>query len=660
LVKWTDQAHGEVRFGRTADGHLSRITDAVGRTLGLFRNGAGQVTRLLRPDGTALVMTRNPAGDVISVEVDGELIKIERDPLGQAIRAGELVWTRDIVGRVHRIERPGLRLHLTRDPGGRLRSLRSGDRTVIVQRDAAGWPIIWSDGDDGDPDVILQRDASGRVVVEQVGAQKTTVFRNSLGAVDRVKSELGEWRWMRDASGQVLRMHGPEGMNIGFDRDGAGRVVLMRYPSGAIMRRVYKKNQIKETLTDSAGGVVDVRNTVSDVHDQLVQVTDAKGRGWAWRRDPNGQVVSIERSDGGAWSWTMDGVQGPEGELLLHDEDGRLMEARMGLGPKAWGVAGDTMSVHRDSLGRMSRISGEFGAVELRWDAAGWLSGTRNSTTGERWRFERDVRGRLCSVGRGDEQHLTLWHPDAERGEVWGLLATQTETGTIQRVLGRDGGGAVRTRNAEDTVLEELVVDVGGRPAWHMAEDAPPIALVATPLSRMNTAVPGGVAPGGTWTPWPGSPAFGAGVAIDPVSGESVDGELGWPWATRFAQQDNTRRALDPAAWAPESPWANPLALLTSLDIVGPIDDGEWRSIGASPTAFAWLPDSLDSGDPPLGPAPGAMPMASVDPITAAFLRAVLPGGSPPSADLPRAVVMDAELGLPWLPPGLAVPGLHP
>jgi hypothetical protein len=92
---------------------------------------------------------------------------------------------------------------------------------------------------------------------------------------------------------------------------------------------------------------------------------------------------------------------------------------------------------------------------------------------------------------------------------------------------------------------------------------------------------------------------------------------------------------------------------------LAPIDDGRWWEPPGDPLAVSWLPASLDDAAPPLGVAAHSLPIGAMDPITSAWLRLVLSGESEPDLSLPIREVLRQEIQLPWLPPGLEIPGMQ-
>jgi hypothetical protein len=221
------------------------------------------------------------------------------------------------------------------------------------------------------------------------------------------------------------------------------------------------------------------------------------------------------------------------------------------------------------------------------------------------------------------------------------------------------GPEGLAARSGEDGVVA-LVLAAGGLRGLVLSAEGPAEQIRATPAGFPVSPAGGLAGAFGAIQAFPGGPrlagdrARGTGaVAWDPVTGERLDRWRPGPWASHAGVSP-----LDPEPWQPESPWHRPLDLLLALGALAPVDEGEWTAPRPRPSALAWLPASLDGEPPPLGPAPDALPLAE-DPVTQAFLDAILPGGSPPDADLVARTVLAGAVPLPRLPPGLAVPGLE-
>jgi hypothetical protein len=191
-------------------------------------------------------------------------------------------------------------------------------------------------------------------------------------------------------------------------------------------------------------------------------------------------------------------------------------------------------------------------------------------------------------------------------------------------------------------------------------------------------ADPGGAdlpGPAGGLQPFPGGPVLAlstaegggvpAGVALDPATGQRSDGLAAWPWAGLPAGIDSgawasgAPDALDPSPWEATGPWRAPLRLLVALGELADPVGGTWTALPAPSPELPWLPVGLEhqeqAGAPPLGPPLDALPLGE-DALTTAFLLAALPGGRPPGPELAARALVEAELELPWIPPGVELP----
>ena len=148
-------------------------------------------------------------------------------------------------------------------------------------------------------------------------------------------------------------------------------------------------------------------------------------------------------------------------------------------------------------------------------------------------------------------------------------------------------------------------------------------------------------------------------MVLDPVSGQRADGVKAWPWEPQGPRMRVQAHPADPEPWAPETPWGRPLEILEALGVLKPIEEESWTVLRRAPVAHFSVPESLDVAKVPLGPDREAIPMGEEDPLTAALLRSMLPGGRALGPQGPAAALVGAELELPWLPPGWVIPGLE-
>jgi YD repeat-containing protein len=641
-------------FGTTVleygqDRRLARVVDGSKRQLKMSWDGAGRMTKIEAP-GQVLELRHDPAGDVVAILRGGERVQIQRDPTGLPILAGDVRWTRDLNGRVVGLEQPGRKLGLDRDPAGWLRGVRAGEWELDIHRDGVGWPVGWS-GTDGTLELV--RDSAGRIAKE-IGERTLRLSRGGRGEVARVSGPLGEWRWLRDAAGRVLRVHAGDGANIGLDRDTAGRVVLVRLPSGALMRRAYLPDGVTETITDPGGVQLDQRTTRFDGSGRLASVSNEAGQGWTWQRNGAGQLGSVSNSSGKSWLLGPEQHIGPAGEFMLLGEGGRVAEVQLPAVSQIWGQQTAQLSLHRGALGQLLYLTGDEGQSQLTHDAIGRLSAVR-LPDGRSWTLSYDVRGRPAVVVDPEgHSHTLIWNPAVDAPGPTDLLQVQSSTGDLRFVRGSDGSGIVLGRTGV-----ELIVTADGEPAWRFESGQAPEPLSASPHGLGAGPQLRWFGTGGRLQFFPGGPLLQGHVSVDPLSGERTGSARPWPWATPTLRASSTDPRTDPSAWSPKSPWSAPLRLLTAMGELAPIDDGRWWEPPGDPLAVSWLPASLDDAAPPLGVAAHSLPIGAMDPITSAWLRLVLSGESEPDLSLPIREVLRQEIQLPWLPPGLEIPGMQ-
>jgi YD repeat-containing protein len=641
--------YGVVTLQHGQDGRLTKVEGGDKRTAKLSWDGAGRLTQIEVP-GQSVVLQWDPAGDVVGVRLGEQKVKIQRDPTGLPVGAGDIRWRRDLNGRVIAIEQPGRVLRLERDPAGWLRGLKTGDWTLDIHRDGVGWPVGWT-GTDGTLELV--RDGAGRVTRE-VGERTLRLLRGGRGEVSKLVSDVGEWRWLRDAAGRVLRVHGGEKANLGFDRDEAGRVILVRLPSGALMRRKHLPDGVTEVVADAGGAMIDARTTRWDADGRLRSVTNETGAGWHWAWGEDGRLASIGLGDGvGGWTFGDGQITGPAGEFMLKDAAGRVTEVHLPESISIWGQQTAQLGIHFSDTGQMEYLTGAEGQTRLLHDALGRLQEVR-LPDGRAWTLRYDVRGRPAEVLDPEGvTHRLIWHPGVEQPTGQELLAVTSIGYTERHIRGPGGSGVVIGKTAA-----EILMTAEGEPAWRFSGRSTPEPLSATPQGLGAGPQLRWIGPGGKLQLFPGGPLLQADFAIDPVTGARTDGARPWPWAAQPVRADGTEGRIDPADWSPRSPWSTPLRLLTAMGEIQPIDEGHWWAPSAGPVAVSWLPASLDGAEPPLGHSPHAMPLAPLDSITAGWLMQVLSVRGQPDLGLPIRAVLQQELRLPWLPPGLQLPGL--
>ena len=659
-----DSLWGRVRLDRRLDGQLVRVVDPEGRATGLVRDPAGRLRSVIRGDGQVIELERDAAGDLREVLSSGGRIQIDRDAAGLPRSADGVTWGRDAAGRIRRLTDGGVELRFDRDPAGRISRIRGpGGWQLAISRDRAGFVVGWR-GTDGE--IELSRDPAGRPSVERGGPESVQLQRDPRGLVEVATAGEARWRWLRDATGRVLRVVGPGSATLGVERDLLGRPRLLRFPDGSLQRLGWAGALLSSELMDAAGQLLDATRWALRA-DGRPEWREEEGSGRrTWRYDPADFLVAIEEEAGGAWSWTQGEVTGPGGATLLLDESGHLAEANPPMGPAAWRAGSRTIAIERDGVGRMSWIRGELDQTALHYDPIGRLEEIEVRGLGS-WRLAWDARGRLARVEAPDGSLVRpLWTPtDRATPGKGGLLLTRAALdpagpllarGSTEQIrVGGPGGWAVSER---DGAVEILVRDPWGDPTRVLGEGGARLATSPGGLPELGVAGMAGAA--GSWQVFPGGPLIVGSRAFDPLSGEPIDGDLGLPWSPAGIRTERRRTRLDPELWAPDSPWHDPVALLFALGAI-PSFEGEdeaWSPGKAPDPAVGWLAASLDDARPPLGPAPWDLPLA-LDPMSQRWLAAAMGEGREPDLNLLAASLLDEDLAVRPLP-GLRLPGLEP
>jgi len=651
LERIEDSVLGLVTLGRDGQGRLTSVTDVQGRTSRFEWDASGWLKSLERPGGERLVLERNPLGELISLRFGEHAWSIERAPDGQPRRMGGFEWDRDINGAVRSMVGSNGEMTFTRDPAGWIRTVTSGAWELTIDRDANGWPVGWT-GTDGT--IEVQRDGSGRVVTE-TGPVETRVLRDPRGFPVRiVAGKLGEWRTQRDATSRPLTMRGPEGVGVSVERDLVGRPKWFRFPDGSILRRAVKGLTVDDVLIGPDGTVMGGQQVTRDADGRVTRLKTVLGQEWLYQYDGSGRLLAMTAEPDLMWTFDADRVLDPEGRLQLLDVSGWLMEAQLTAGPKAWGLASDMVSMIRDEAGRLTGVGGDSGVSAVEYDDLGRLTGYR-APDGVGWTVRYDMRGRPVAVSDGQQEKLWVWSPDVDPSDgVKGVLATGVEA--ARPWVFTEDGMAVRRTGME---VEGLIVDGRGDPSWLLDGSGGAAALSHTPVGfpmQEGSAVMGR---DGALQWFEGGPVQVGAVALDPVSGQRVDGVKAWPWEPEGMRLRVAAHPADPGPWAPETVWGRPLDILEDLGVLRPIEDEAWTVLEGTPVAHFSVPASLDVAEPPLGPDREAIPMGEEDPLTDALLRSLLPGGEVFGPQGPAAALIGAELDLPWLPPGWVIPGLE-
>lgn len=233
-------------FGYTSMGRLAATTDPLGRCTRYLYDSVGRLLETSFPDGETLVTTYD--GGTLPVRrtwSDGPDLTYRYDADGRLVEAVDQLVEYDVQGRVTACTSRGERIASTWDSAGRLATLSCDDGAFRVTY-----------GYDG---------RTGRLasVEDDVSGTRFTFSYDSCGRVtgiDRSTGVRGTYTW--NAAGEVVRIVEGDFVDIGIQRDGAGRVVtkggvFAMSPSALLVEEV--REQDYDGASQPLGHTLDAR-----------------------------------------------------------------------------------------------------------------------------------------------------------------------------------------------------------------------------------------------------------------------------------------------------------------------------------------------------------------------------------------------------------------
>ena len=646
------------RYRYRPDGRLTAVEDALGASTGLIYDATGRMMALRRPDLSELKLLRDPLGELVEIRAGDTALSIQRDSGGRPVSVGPLTWAWNLLGQLIGVEAPGLSVSLVRAGDGSVSRVALGEAEIVLERDSSG-RVVRAVADD--QTLAMERDSTGLVTRLQIDENLPLVIsRDTRGLVVSMSEALRSWRVLRDGEGRALKWTSPDGTSLSGPRDAEGRPELVRYPDGTLAKHTWDIAEDTWSLEDASGRPLMTRQIDKDLAGRPTRVVANGEYTTHVRHDPLGQLVALE-SDEGTWSWTSSLISGSgDGTVIALDAQGLPQEASPPQGMEAWGVAYESLSYLRDDLGRVSALMGDAVDATLEYDLAGRLTAVVSG--GDRWAVEWDLLGRPLAIRDPDGEWLILqFGPD-------GLISWRSELEGLVDVLHAEGWGWLLSGD-----LSRLVIpDETGAPRAFGYETYEPLSW--TPLGFPKRYWSSPVGWRGTLTMFAGGPLLDGGGAWDPVSGSWVDSPALMPWAREAAPTgdwpsvDGTGSPWwDPAPFAPETIWSDPLALLVAMGELEPAVEGDWLVLRDAPAALPWLPAASATPDPPLCPPLGALPIDLSDsPLSQLAVRSAVAPVRPIDTD----AVIDAlaawefaelkplrfagpgdESQRPWLPP---------
>lgn len=588
-LRWVD-------YSTSLSGQPTRIRSSTGRERGLFWN-RGLLRGIRLEDQTELLLQRDLHGRVRAIESGDQKLEIQRNALGFPDIVGPLSF--DWLGGEYwtKASGPGVEVALTRGFDGSLRAASYGDTEVPLSRDGSG-RIAWV----GRPSerIAFQRDANGQVLKRSDESRTWTIKRDVRGLPIRIETDTLSIRQSFDGEGRLLRQQNGEGDALSAQYDSEGRLSLIRFPTGALLRFGLGPSSRYLLYESSDGDPLLTRQLTYNPAGELRQVQEGE-RASIYHRDRRGRLTALESSPS-AWSWVPGAIEGPEEFLLLLNEDQRPLSATLPIGTTLWGALA-TQALYEHSPEQITALSTESGTMRYTLDALGRPTAVVRDS-GEQWALQWNALGSLNQVIAPDG---TVTRPQLGPGGLWGV-----DTGSNGSQLLHIGDWATSERG---TRQREWMRDEAGLSRLLLSAGSPAQDIQWSPLGRPTPTPDGMNAATGLAIP-------GTGLVVDSLGArEILSGQrLQRLWAPFWRTEPHGPAGwpeLGSATvpwWAPD-PWIEEGTLATPLDIaiaMGLLDaqlEEEWSPLQQTQSPLPWLPPSAEVHAPPIGPPKESIPI---------------------------------------------------
>ncbi len=465
-------------FGRE-QGPLS-IVDTLGRTTRFEYSMFGEQTAQVFPDGSRITTeydeNARPSADVdeegrrtaFTLDANDEPLAVFQDN-GRVTR---FEWQGERPAAV--IDGRGNRTTYEYLPGGMLtrERLPSGDTRTIEYEDARAALEIGFDGER----TVHRYDALGRLVAtESEGAsleREWQAGQQSAATLDGARHELG-----RNSAEQVVRATFPEGDEIRYAYDRAGRIARVATPYDVVQYTYDAAGHLASTVS-SAGET----RFVHDVAGRLSHITYANGastrtefndRDWPTRiihldgsgqtvlalsytYDRSGRVLEIDEGGGTTTSYAYDGA----GELVAERRVGRdpyTREYTLDLAGNRTAVVADGIrtTYTYDENNRLLTATAPSGTTRYTWSNSGRLLEENGPDGRVRYAYH-PVTGQLTLIEHNGEMtriRYDGWHNLREidrNGRVERFLVDPLRTEAQPRILAHEVDNEVTSFTATD------------------------------------------------------------------------------------------------------------------------------------------------------------------------------------------------------------------
>jgi RHS repeat-associated protein/uncharacterized repeat protein (TIGR01451 family) len=397
-----------------ADGRVSGVTDASGNTTQISSNVDGHQEVVTSPDH-ALTM-------VMSYDARGDLIQVDQVYGGTTHTTK---FTYDDLGRITSNTDPlGHVTSATWDDAGNPLSLTEPDGTTLrFTYNDHDQPLSVSDGTGTVLDSFAY-DANGNLLsATQAGGSKTTYAYDSLGVLGSITDPTGEvatlaytsaglvgsltesdgrvWTYGYDAGGRLASYTDPTGATTKYAYDGAGDLVSFTDPLGNGRTYAYDYAGNVTSMADSLGH----KTSYAYAGDLLASVTDRNGATTSYAYDAESRLTSVSLPDGTSMSYAYNPLGEPteadnqNARVSFSYDAAGYLTSQTSRGTATSNQPTVSLTVGRDSTGRISSVQAPWGATNLSYDSRGFLS-TLTDGNGGTFAFSYDVLGELSQLSR--------------------------------------------------------------------------------------------------------------------------------------------------------------------------------------------------------------------------------------------------------------------
>ena len=427
LVGAVDPVGVRVRLGYDEHGELTSVTNAVGDTARLERDGAGRITASITPSGRRTQYRYDAAGNLVSRrDPDGATWRWEHTPGGRPCAMIDPTGARTAIDYgEHGAEQT------TTDPMGRSITMGYddvGNTASAVLPDGSTWDFA--------------HDALSRLrsVTDPTGARAVLEYTSTGDVAHSVDPTGVEQEFEHGPVGLPTAARDEESA-IGARWDRLGRLVERIDADGS--RRVLAYDRCGRLIesVDEMGGVTRIER---DAAGRAVRVVKPSGASFAYEYDECGRWCATVSTGGARYEMT-------------YDADGNIVG-------ETW-PTGERVSTTFDECGRIvERFEPGRGRTRFTYDACGRIASMRDTWNGHR-RFAYNASGQLVSVTNGLGA-VTRFDYD-ERGQRVGMTDPM---GGRSRCAYDETGRVVSITDPEGRTTR-FTYDAAGRPTSRLDDE---------------------------------------------------------------------------------------------------------------------------------------------------------------------------------------------